>query len=73
MSNDRLHLNVAPKGMGLRLHAWDFSRFSRGERFVYEPIPRAEFDEVLAQVERWGLDDFLTDRSFDNLTYHVTP
>jgi NitT/TauT family transport system substrate-binding protein len=54
------------------LHAWDYSRFSRGERFVYEPIPRAEFDEVLAQVERWGLDEFLTDRSFDNLTYHAT-
>jgi ABC-type nitrate/sulfonate/bicarbonate transport system substrate-binding protein len=54
-----------------RLHSWDFSRFSRGERFVYQPIPRAEFDEVLQQVERWGLDDYLKERSFEKLSYRV--
>jgi NitT/TauT family transport system substrate-binding protein len=48
---------------------WDFSKFGRGERFVYQPIPRQEFDEVLDQVTRWGLDDFLKDRSFDALSY----
>jgi hypothetical protein len=41
----------------------------RGERFVHRPIPRQEFDEVLEQVTRWGLDDFLKDRSFDALSY----
>jgi NitT/TauT family transport system substrate-binding protein len=46
------------------LHAWDFTRFSRGERFVYEPIPQSEFDEVMEQVKRWGLDDYLKERSF---------
>ena len=51
------------------LHAWDFSRFSRGERFVYEPVPQSEFDEVMEQVKRWGLDDFLEERSFENLIY----
>ena len=50
-------------------HPWDYSRFGRGERFVYEPIPRAEFDEVLEQVKRWGLDQYLKDRSFENLSY----
>jgi len=50
---------------------WDFQRFSRGERFVFEPIPRAEFDEVMQQVERWGLDQYLQERSFDNLVYSV--
>jgi len=50
---------------------WDFSRFSRGERFVYQPIPRTEFDEVIDQVQRWGLDQFLQERSFDNLIYHA--
>ena len=50
---------------------WDFSRFSRGERFVYQPISREEFDEVLEQVARWGLDDYLKDRSFENLVYHA--
>jgi NitT/TauT family transport system substrate-binding protein len=52
---------------------WDFSRFSRGERFVYRPIKREEFDAVLAQVERWGLDEYLKDRSFDNLMYGGAP
>jgi hypothetical protein len=51
------------------LHAWDFTRFSRGERFVYEPIPQSEFDEVMEQVKRWGLDDYLKERSFENLIY----
>src|SRR5688572_1435845 len=39
--------------------AWDFTRFSRGERFVYQPIAPEEFDEVLAQVARWDLDQYL--------------
>jgi len=49
--------------------AWDFTRFGRGERFVHQPIPRQEFDEVLDQVTRWGLDQFVKDRSFDALSY----
>ena len=48
-------------------HAWDFSRFGRGERFVYKTIPHAEFDEVMDQVQRWGLDQYLKDRTFENL------
>jgi NitT/TauT family transport system substrate-binding protein len=50
-------------------HAWDFSTFGRGERFVNKPLPRGEFDEVFAQVERWGLDQFLKDRSPETLSY----
>ena len=46
---------------------WDFSRFGRGERFVYKAIPREEFAEVFDQVKRWGLDQYLRERSFDNL------
>ena len=46
-------------------------RFGRGERFVYETIPRSEFDEVMDQVKRWGLDDYLKDRSFENLAAEV--
>ena len=52
---------------------WDFGSFSRGERFVYQPITREEFDEVFAQVERWGLDQYLKDRSFEQLVYRVPP
>jgi hypothetical protein len=47
--------------------AWDYSKFGRGERFVLKAIPRAEFDEVMEQVKRWGLDQHLKERSFDNL------
>jgi NitT/TauT family transport system substrate-binding protein len=46
---------------------WDYSKFGRGERFVYKPIPRAEFDEVMEQVKRWGLDQHLKERAFDKL------
>ncbi|HSA89595.1 MAG TPA: hypothetical protein VLF42_06805 [Burkholderiales bacterium] len=53
------------------LRKWDYSRFTRGERFVLEPIPRAEFDETLAQVKRWNLDQYLKERSFEKLTYRV--
>ncbi len=53
------------------LHKWDFSRFTRGERFVYEPVMQSEFDEVMQQVERWGLDDYLKNRSFDQLSFRA--
>jgi len=48
--------------------AWDFSKFGRGERFVYQAIPQSEFDDTLAQVQRWGLDQFLKERDFGKLT-----
>jgi NitT/TauT family transport system substrate-binding protein len=50
-------------------HPWDFARFGRGERFVYRAIPREEFDATLAQVKRWGLDQYLKERAFENLSY----
>jgi hypothetical protein len=50
-------------------HPWDFTKFGRGERFVSEPLPREEFDEVFAQVERWGLDQYLGNRNFEALRY----
>jgi NitT/TauT family transport system substrate-binding protein len=53
-------------------HPWDFTRFGRGERFVYQAIPRSEFDDVLAQVKRWGLDQYLKDRSFESLAADLT-
>jgi NitT/TauT family transport system substrate-binding protein len=52
-------------------HPWNFKRFTRGERFVYKPIPRSEFDEVMQQVKRWNLDDYLKERSFEKLAYRV--
>jgi NitT/TauT family transport system substrate-binding protein len=55
------------------IHAWDFSRFTRGEKFVYQPLPRDEFDDTLAQVERWGLDQHLKERDFDRLVQPINP
>ena len=52
-------------------HPWDFSKFGRGERFVFKPIPQSEFDATMAQVERWGLDQFLQERDFGKLTAEV--
>jgi NitT/TauT family transport system substrate-binding protein len=49
-------------------HPWDFSNFGRGERFVYKRIPQSEFDDTMAQVKRWGLDQFLKEREFEKLT-----
>ena len=48
-------------------HTWDFSKFGRGERFVYKAIPQTEFDEVMDQVKRWDLDQFLKDKSYEGL------
>lgn len=53
-------------------HAWEFRRFTRGERFVFKPVPREQFDEVFKQVERWGLDQYIKERAFENLVYHPT-
>jgi hypothetical protein len=50
-------------------HPWNFSLFGRGERFVNAPLPRQDFDDVFAQVERWGLDQYLKERSPDALSY----
>jgi len=50
-------------------HPWDFARFGRGERFVYQPLDRQEFADTLAQVERWGLDQHLKERNFEKLSY----
>lgn len=59
-------MSVPPE---FRDRTWDYTRFGRGERFVHEPIPRAEFDEIIAQAERWGLDDFMKEKSFEKLVF----
>jgi hypothetical protein len=50
-------------------HPWDLSKFGRGERFVYQTLPREEFNAIVAMVERWGLDDFMKERSMERLVY----
>ena len=55
------------------VHPWDFSKFGHGEHFVYQPLKQDEFDDIMAQVERWGLDDHLKERSFHKLSYAGAP
>jgi NitT/TauT family transport system substrate-binding protein len=48
-------------------HKWDFTKFGRGERFVYKTLPHSEFNEVMDQVKRWDLAQFLKDKSYEGL------
>jgi NitT/TauT family transport system substrate-binding protein len=50
---------------------WDFSQFDVGERFSYTPLPRAEFDELVQQSERWGLADQMHTKVFEDLALPV--
>jgi len=54
-------------------HPWDLSKFGRGERFVYQTLPREEFNAIVAMVERWGLDDFMKERRMERLVYAGAP
>jgi NitT/TauT family transport system substrate-binding protein len=54
-------------------HPWDFSKFGHGERFVYQPLSRAEFDDIIGMVERWGLDDHLKERTMEKVVYAGAP
>ena len=51
------------------VHAWDFSRFGRGERYIDEPLPEEDFGSVFQQVQRWKLDDFLKEKRPEQLSY----
>lgn len=50
---------------------WDFTRFDPGERFFYEPLSRGEFDELVEASHRWGLDDYMASRSFEDLALPI--
>jgi NitT/TauT family transport system substrate-binding protein len=51
------------------VHAWDFSKFGRGERYIDEPLPKDDFGAVFEQVQRWKLDDFLKEKRPEQLAY----
>lgn len=62
------HYSVPPE---FKDQSWDFSRFDVGERFFYQPLPREEYEEIVVQVERWGLDNFMQAKSFEDLALPV--
>ena len=53
-------------------HEWDFSSFSRGERFVNEPLPEGLIDEIFKQVDRWDLAQHIKDRDLETILYTST-
>jgi NitT/TauT family transport system substrate-binding protein len=59
---------LAVPGEFADFHPWDFDKFGRGERFVYKRIPQKEFDDTMAQVKRWGLDQFIKEQDFAKLS-----
>ena len=67
-----MHLWKHCVGVDFENHPWDFNRFGRGEIFVDEPLPRATYDEVFQQVERWGLDQYAKERNRDNLAFGIS-
>jgi NitT/TauT family transport system substrate-binding protein len=48
---------------------WEFSNFSRGERFVHEPFPKKDFDEIFSQVGRWDLAQYVKETGYEDLIY----
>ena len=53
----------------LTSYDWDYSQFGRGERFVRSPIDEDEFHVLLSQASRWGLDNHMTERVYEELMY----
>jgi ABC-type nitrate/sulfonate/bicarbonate transport system substrate-binding protein len=49
--------------------SWDYAQFGRGERFVHRPIPQTEFAEIVAQVKRWGLDQYMKEHDIERLIH----
>ena len=46
---------------------WDFSRFNEGEHFVYERFPIDKYLELMDQMRRWGLDDVMDRKQYEQL------
>jgi hypothetical protein len=46
---------------------WDFARFDVGERFHYAPVAQEELDEFLRAADRWGLDDQMHTKIFEEM------
>jgi hypothetical protein len=46
---------------------WDFSRFHEGEHFVHERYPFDKYLELMEQMRRWGLDDVMERKDYQQL------
>lgn len=64
-----LHLWEYSTSNDLKAYDWRYGEFGRGERFVREALPPVEFERLLEQSHRWGLDNHVSERVYDNLLY----
>jgi len=46
---------------------WDFSRFHEGEHFVHQRFPMDKYLELMDQMRRWGLDDVMSRKRYEQL------
>jgi NitT/TauT family transport system substrate-binding protein len=53
----------------LKKHNFDYAAFGRGERFVRGPLGHEAFEKLIAQSNRWGLDNHVTERSYEKLVF----
>ncbi len=51
--------------------SFNLARFGLGERLVFEPFTRTDFQETLAWLDQWDLQPPLHERSFEKLTIRV--
>ncbi len=64
-----LHLWEYSTSDDLKSYDWDYSKFGRGERFVRQALSPEDFQRLLEQSNRWGLDNHVTERAYDKLVY----
>jgi hypothetical protein len=55
----------------LKKHNFDYSVFGRGERFVRGALEDAEFEKLIEQSARWGLDNHVRERRYAELVYRA--
>lgn len=46
---------------------WRVETWGPGERFVFKPFPRAEYDKVMAAIERWGMGAYMEDKDYEQI------
>ena len=43
-------------------------RWGPGERFIFKPFPKAEYDRVMAAIERWGMGAHMEDKTYEHIS-----
>ena len=51
--------------------AWQLENWGPGERFVFKPFPKGEYETVVAAIDRWGMGVHMEERVYDRLVFSV--